>query len=500
MNQLEDLPLGVDNFSLNYDSKKIEEIPSTKKGSMSNVEDLLYLNHALTPQNHPIICNSSNKFVEKERSSLNEANIWNGNDFERIKQQNVEDTYEKQDLSSCTSSNRVSHDMDIDSKGTSNTDESIESNRPSNMPSSYDASVSSNLLKIDKFCDNQDILQSSNDVLSSERSHYFERILDVERCALKSFSRIHKANFGHVDQKDQPIALQENSWIQQPCEEGNIPIDKYNLQQHNLITSQNNHEVEFGPTYPIDPLQKDSWIQEPCHECQILIDELPPLIINNKKETSTTKVTRSGIEIYEESYDIRPLEDDIPYVIVEPLSTISQISEDQTLQQQDKLYQSTNLCTMEMKNTIVECTNGEILNVVSTTNVEPLMEAQSKINLFALDTKLKKHATKPLFFSGFLNRSSKSIFTNSLNKNIVANGNGISEENNHGELIKGGESLLNWRHTSTPIINGEEYNDQSLSCHISNNSIHGHRILELNKTSKDAPSNIGRKNSVPIVI
>jgi len=156
---------------------------------------------------------------------------------------------------------------------------------------------------------------------------------------------------------------------------------------------------------------------------------------------------------------------------------------------------------MEMKNTVVECTNGELLNVGSTNNVEPLKEAQNKINVFASDSKLKKHATKPLFFSGFLNKGSKSIFTNSLDKNIVANGNGSSEENNHVELIEGsGESLLNWRHASTPIINGKEYNDQRLNCHITNNGMHGNGILDFNKKSKDVPSNIGRKNSVPIVI
>lgn len=504
MNQLEVLPLEeIDNFSLRYKVQDFGKTSLFSKEPLGGVEDLFQssnLNSPSTLENHPTICNSSNIFVETERSTLNEAYIWNDIDFERTKPPHIEDASKRLESSSNTSSNRDSHDMDIDNSYTSNIDDMLESKRIINMSSNNSTSVSLDLPKSCKNCGDEGISQSSNDLLGSQDFHCSKRNLEVERYDSESSTRTHGVEVRTLNQNHQIESIKENSWIQQPSKGGHILIDENNLERYDLKSSPKIHQRELEPTNQIESLKEDSLIEQSCHECHILIDELPPLIINSEKKMSTTKITRSGIEIHEESYDIRPLEEDIPYVVVEALSTkstIPQIYQEQPLQEEDIPNQS-----MKMKNNVMECTNGEMLNVGTTNNVVTLKEAQSKISIFASDTKLKKQATKPLFFSGFLNKSPKSTFTNSLNRNIVTNGKGSSssKENVQGQFIKGGESLSNWRHTSTPNSNGKENSDQRMNCHITNNGIHNNGILEFNKKSKDLPSDIGRKNGVSIVI
>lgn len=407
---------------------------------------------------NPKICNPSNSLVEIKQTGLNEADLWNDVGFGRNKHQNIEDDF-KRLKSTKTSLNGNFHDMDINGEITSNVHDVLELQKLPNMLVDGKISLPSEFL-----------------------NPYNTRFLNPSNASMKLESLCSSiATDTKLNDFESSLKIYEDG-------------------------IESKEQVE---------LLKDSLLNpEPCYQDHISIEELPILTMDVKKEVSTTKLTKSGIVIHEESYDIRPLEDDVSYVVVEPLcneSSTSQLHKDTSLQQ-DMTQQSMEIFPIEMQDTTRELSNGVKLN--DDTN-DVAIKGQCIIDTLGMHNKIKKSKLKPLFFRGFLIKSS----TLSLEKTMNPNGNTIiNKEIIQDHYDEGNENLSNGRCSKNPTsIDNENESKKSSRIKKSNNHVisncnhcnengsenendNGNEKLELKKMSKEIPINFGRENDISILM
>jgi hypothetical protein len=434
----------IDYDTFHDDLQDMEENPSTCVW-IGGIDDAHSSKLQSVSKNHSTICNSPCNLVEMEHPNLNERYFWNDFQFERKENQHFEDASERTKFAS-TSSNEDFDNMDVDGENTSKIQNVFKSQQLFSVP--LDDRESFPL-------DSPHASKNHNNIISSQSSNV---LLELESL----------------------------------CSQRAIGFETYDLESCVRI-----HKDEVESMEQVESLKDAFSIQEPCYQGHTLIEELPSLPVDVKNET---KVTRSGSEIYEEFCNGRPLEDDIPYVVVEPIcvqSPVHQFHKD-AYSQKNATQQSMEIYPMQ--DAIKELANGALLYDDPAIDIIAIKE-QSQINTSIINTKSRKQVLKPLFFPGFLKKNP--VFTLEKSSNVVDNDPIISEGNvkDHFDENKG---LSNDKLTKNLSLNGKENEDKNLNIngklnnHAISNGNGGSEQLELKRYPKDLLMDFGRENDVPI--
>ena len=432
--------MNISNCTSSFDVQDIKENSSMCVWS-NGIEDLC--SSELHPIDNPLICDLSN--------NLNEANLWNVSNFERNPNEHIKDTYKRSKFAG-TNLHKDLGNMDIDDENTFDIHYSLESQQLFSEPFDDRISFSFDSSNTCKKHSDERFSQSSNELLELE-SLFSQKTIGVERSNLDSSLEIHEDKIG--SSKLEIKALKDSSLIQQPF-----------YQNHTFVK------------------------------------ELPNLPLDVEEEKLMTKTIERDVEIYEEPYDIRPLEDDIPYVVVKPIrveSSTCQFHKDAHLQQ-DMAQQSMKMYPIQIQANVIESTNGVILNndidngIIAIKENDKMISSTTKI-------KLKKPILKPLFFPGFLLKNLKPSLENS----ISTYDNGIhSEENVQSQLNEASEDFVTDRPTTIPTSHGRESEDKTLNSsekldsHVISNINHTDEKFECKNESKDLPIHFEKENEISI--
>ncbi|KAG0616996.1 hypothetical protein M758_5G157300 [Ceratodon purpureus] len=280
--------------------------------------------------------------------------------------------------------------------------------------------------------------------------------------------------------------------LESPCFQKTIDVDTPHLE-----SSKRFYKDEVESIEQAEYLEDDIFVQEPCLQGSTLIEELSSLPSDIEKISSEEKITQNRIEMHEELYNLRQSEDDIPYVLVEPLR-----SHNDAHLNEDVAQQSMEMFTMELHDTNMEPTFEKALSdAYANDNIETREE--KKIDTSIVHTKFKKQVLKPLFFPGFLIKSPKPTLKKSSN---IANNNAIrNEEKISRQFYEANEGLLYDKLKESSTINFEVSDDENLNMsnnldnHITSNGNHGKDKLEFSEKSKGLSKDFGRdQNCVSI--
>lgn len=364
---------------------------------VSGTDDLLPSNLHSMCSNYSAVSSPHGTFAGHERRSLNEADAWNDYVSNRVKRQHIEESPEKLgSAGACL--NGDSQYMDVDEGSASTVDDDLNPHTSFEVLFNDGAGRSSVLLDTCRTSGNRELFRSSAALLELESLH--------SRSALQ------------------------------------------------LTSSIKNQGAGIEPMGSTEPSGESSSFLKPLRS-RVLTEELPRPAVDIRKVTSTVRVTRSGTEIHEESFDVGPIEDDIPYVFAKPLfaePAIPQFCEGPCDQQPDKSRRLTKTPTVEMQDSVLGAADGVPIppDTISYVDVE---ENQCKIDTLIWDVKRTNQSSKPLFRPGFLIKRSKSNSSNSMSC-TDAFANDRSEAIGQGHFIEVCQDPSNGIPASAPVTNG----------------------------------------------
>lgn len=443
VDQLEVYPL-VDNgsFSPRPQVDDFGRTLSLPREWAGGINDLFSSNSHSGNSEYSADSSPSGAIVEKERRSLNEADVWNDVTSDRTKRQHTEDSSEN--LGSADAHmNGDSQHMDIDEGNTSIVDVVLHPHRSNEALTGDGAGCSSMLLDVCQMSDNGGLPQSSNSLLELE-SLYSQSTLEL-----------------------MPSIITHGAGIE-----------------------------------PMEIAGSSPFLSSP-HRGRVLIEELPGPVLNGGNDMCTAKVTESNMPTREETHDVGVIQDDIPCLVAKsPLAkpATPQVHEGPTVQQQDTAGHLMGTSRAKVHVTVVEASNG-VKPTTDTINTVITGEERIKSSVSALDVKRTNQTSKPLFSPGFLIKNSRPTSGKPLirSNDAVANGRG-GEENGHGHSIETSRGLSNGRPASVPVTNGTEggplsstTNGES-SCQVTINGAPNDGNPKSRKKPKDPPLDSGREN------